>query len=192
MADLDDTTSSDTTSDTELLETGDVSPALPAGEETQALPEGYEILVDSPETLDQETHAAEEFGETLVAVQNMVLRYSHQLDELNEKMKHIRESLSNLMDNDNELQELEQKAKTLTTDVKQRKQRVKESPEAVQLQMKANEYKEEKSEIMQTLSNHLLRYFQMTGSRVIEDQDGTEREFSISARMKGAKKGGEE
>ena len=158
----------------------DVSNTTPAQDD-------YEVLV-GPEGADPNALAqAEEFGETLLATQNLIQRYSHQFDTLKKQMSELRESLNNLFENDTELQEKEAQAKSLVTDVKQQKQKVKESPEAVQLQLKIKDLGEEKKEIEEALNNHLLRYYQLTGSQVIEQPDGSEREFSVSARLKGKK-----
>jgi hypothetical protein len=54
--------------------------------------------------------------------------------------------------------------------------------------MKMKEVQDEINEVKGTLNNHLVRYFQMTGSQVIEEPDGSEREFSLQARLKKAKK----
>lgn len=157
--------------------------------ETDDLPEvaDYTPLVGN-DGVGAQVQQAEQFGEELVSTQNIIHRYSIELDELNDKLKSVRESFKNLMDNDVELQEMEAKTKTATTDLRNKKQRVKESPEAVQLAMKTKEIQEEKKEIEETLRNHLLRYYQMTGSQVIEEPDGSEREISINARLKGKKR----
>ena len=131
---------------------------------------------------------AEECGETLSATQNLRERYSQQYDTIKKQMSELREQLNNIFENDTELQEKEAQAKTLTTGLKQHRQKIKESPESVQLQLKIKEFGEEKKEIEEALNNHLLRYYQITGSQVIEQPDGTEREFSVSARLKAKKR----
>lgn len=163
---------------------------LPASDD-QALPapaEDYAVLVGPEGATEQAVAQAEEFGETLIATQNLIERYSQQYDTIKKQMSELREQLNNIFENDSELQEKEAQAKTLTTDVKQHRQKVKESPESVQLQLKIKEIGEEKKEIEEALNNHLLRYYQITGSQVIEQPDGTEREFSVSARLKGKKR----
>lgn len=166
----------------------DETVALPAPDEDQDLPAGYEVVASAPGALQSQVESAEEFGDELISVQAVIRRYSEQQDKLNGEIKEIRESLRNMFSNDEELQKMEAQQKAASTDVKQKKQRIKESPEAVQLQMKMKERLEEMGEIQQSLSNHLLRYFQMTGSQVIEEPDGGEREFSVKARLKGKKR----
>lgn len=169
------------------LQAGDTL-ELPAAVEA-ALPDSTaEVAALSAGEMAAQTEQAEEFGEMLMSIQNIVERYGNQLDELNKKIHDLKESLANLFVNNEELQQAEEQQKTIQTDVKAKRQRIKESPEAVQFQMKMKEFQEEANEIKQTISNHLIRYYQMTGSQVIETSSGEEREFSVSARLKGKKK----
>ncbi|MCD8484547.1 hypothetical protein LRY65_05680 [Candidatus Woesebacteria bacterium] len=173
--------------DTQELEAGEAVESLEAGDDTDALPDGYEIVATDEATVEDNVEQAEQFGEALTSLQNIIQRYSDQYDQVNSRYKDLREMMKNMFDNDAELQELSEQAKTAQQDAKMRKQRIKESPESVELQMKMKETKEEINEIQETLNNHLLRYYQMTGSQVIEEPDGTEREFKISARLKSKK-----
>ncbi len=167
------------------LEAGEAVDQLPAGEEMPALPEGYEVVVGN--TSANLVEDAQQFGEELTSLRNLIQRYAQQMDDMKAQIKEVSDSLRNMFDNDTELQQLEEQAKTMTTDVKNKRQRVKESPEAVQLQMKIKEFKEEQKEISDTLNNYLLRYYQMTGSTVIEDDSGDEREIRINAKLSGKK-----
>ena len=177
-------------------------PTLEAGDDTLALPEDtsqeneeseendggdYAVLVGDSEESQSQVAQAEEFGEELTAIKNLVNRYAEQMEGIRNEIKVQRESLTNLMDNDEELSQLEEQAKTVTQDVKAKKQRVKESPEAMQIQMKLKELQEEVKEVQEALNNYLLRYYDMTRSKVIEDDEGNERTISISARLRGKK-----
>jgi len=180
------------------------TPALEAGDDELALPEessvsdadtddddepadDYAVLVSDPGPEIPPGADPEKFGEELIAVKNLVQRYAQQMDELKNEIKVQRESMTNLMDNDEELSQLEEQAKTVTQDVKAKKNRLKESPEAVQVQMKVKELQEEVKEIQEALNNYLLRYYDMTGSKIIEDDEGRERSINISARLSGKK-----
>lgn len=174
------------------------TPALEAGDDELALPEesmssedeaadDYAVLVTDPGPEIPPGADPEKFGEELMAVKNLVQRYAQQMDEIKNEIKVQRESMTNLMDNDEELSQLEEQAKTVTQDVKAKKNRLKESPEAVQLQMKVKELQEEVKEIQEALNNYLLRYYEMTGSKIIEDDEGRERSINISARLSGKK-----
>jgi len=179
----------------EELEAGDTVESLEAGDDTASiesaegtfLPAGYEVMVSDAAQVDAEVSQAEEFGETLNSLQNIIQRYSEQQDQVSSKLRDLREMMKSLFDNDAELQELSEQAKAAQQDSKARKQRIKETPESVELQMKMKELKEEQGEIQDTLNNHLLRYYQLTGSQVIEEPDGSEREFKIQARLKAKK-----
>jgi ABC-type phosphate transport system auxiliary subunit len=179
------TTSLQPGDDEKRLNAGQEPDALASGEDNNALPAGYEVLVSDGD--EEQVEKAEEFGEELTSIRNLIQRYADQADTVRDQVKEVRDSLKNIFDNDTELQELEEQAKQMTTDVKSKRQRLKESPEAVQLQMKAKEMKEELGEIEDTLKNYLLRYYQMTGSTVIEDDSGDEREIRINAKLSSKK-----
>jgi chromosome segregation ATPase len=163
------------------LPAGEEQTALPAGEDAPSLPPGYEVVLGDDPT--DQVENAEQFGEELTSLRNLIQRYAQQMDQVGSEIKELNDSLRNLFDNDTELQQLEEQAKTVNQDTKTKKQRIKESPEAVQLQMKVKEFKEEQHELEETLKNYLLRYYQMTGSTVIEDDSGDEREIKINARL---------
>jgi KaiC/GvpD/RAD55 family RecA-like ATPase len=105
------------------------------------------------------------------------------MEKLSAEVKEHNDSLKNLMSNDQELSQLEEQAKAITTDLRAKQQRIKESPESVQIQVKVKELKEELSELKAALNNYLLRYYQMTGSTVIEDDTGDEREIVFQAKL---------
>jgi len=168
-------------SETAALPEAEAEAVLPAGDNNPNLPSGYEVLVG--EANADQVENAEQFGEELTSLRNLIQRYADQADQVKSQVSEVRDSLKNMFANDTELQQLEDQTKQMTTDVKAKRQRIKESPEAVQLQMKTKELKEELGEIEDTLKNYLLRYYQMTGSTVIEDEAGDEREIRINAKL---------
>lgn len=169
--------------DDKQLQSGDQTDQLESGDDTTALPDGYEVMVANESAVEEQLEQSEKVGQELTSIRNIIQRYAGQLDGLKDEMKEHKQSLRNMFDNDNELQELEDQAKNVKTDLKQKKQRIKESPEAVQLQMKVKELNEEKKEVQEALNNYLLQYYQLTGSKVIEDDSGAEREIRINARI---------
>lgn len=154
-------------------------------ESTQDLPDGYEVMVgdDQEDQTATQVQSAEEMGENLTALRNLIARYADQLDQAKDVLKELRQSQKNLLENDLELSELEQKANTINTDVRAKKKAIQQSPESVQIQMKIKEQREEQNEIQETLNNYLLQYYQLTGSKVIEDDNGAEREIKINAKI---------
>lgn len=139
----------------------------------------------TPEEIAAQAEAADKLGETLISLQALIERHSARLEELQNEMRELGEQQRNLVENDTQLSELSEAAEEVNNKVKARQTALKQSPEMVQLTLKRKELKEEVVEMQQTISNHLVRYYQMTGSQVIETSDGQEREFAISARLKG-------
>lgn len=122
------------------------------------------------------------------AVKGLIQRMSVQLDELKEKQKDLRERLKNIQDNDAQLGELEIQAKEAATAFKKRKKDLMDSLEAREVKAKLTEANEEAKEIKESLTHHLLNYYQITGTQSFETPAGGEREFSFAAKIKPAKK----
>jgi hypothetical protein len=68
--------------------------------------------------------------------------------------------------------------------LKERKLSLDNSPEVRQLKLKLSEMKEEVKEIEETLNNHLINLFQLTGSSSFDTSDGDQREFVVRAKVK--------
>jgi len=121
--------------------------------------------------------------ETFIAVKGLIQRLSMNLDELNTKQKDLRQSLTNIADNDLALAEMEEQAKDAQLAYKKRKKDLMESTEAKEIRGKLKELNEEKRDLQDSLTNHLLNYFQMTGTQSFETPSGGEREFKLNARL---------
>jgi len=121
--------------------------------------------------------------ETFIAVKGLIQRLSLDLDELNTKQKDLRQSLTNIADNDLALAEMEEQAKDAQLAYKKRKKDLMESTEAKEIRGKLKELNEEKRDLQDSLTSHLLNYFQMTGTQSFETPSGGEREFKLNARL---------
>ena len=74
-------------------------------------------------------------------------------------------------------------AKEAAEAFKKRKQELKDSVEAKEATAKAKEVREEIKDIEESLTNHLLNYYQITGTKSFPTPDGEEREFRLNARI---------
>ncbi|MBW7956126.1 hypothetical protein H3C66_05385 [Patescibacteria group bacterium] len=155
------------------LPAGDDQPALAAGD-TKALP------------ADPATQ--QKVAETLQSLQNVIERNVSELDRLKEQMRSYRESLKNIMDNDETLSVAEDQAAAVTQKVKERKSQLQASPEVNQLKANIAEINERKKEIEEALNTHLLNLYQFTGAKTFDTSTGETREFSIRASVKGNSK----
>lgn len=135
-----------------------------------------------------ETQASDKLAETLSHLQNILERYAMELETIGTEMKAKRESLKSIFENDQELSKAEEEAKTYSTQAKERKGKLQSSPEAVGLKNQLTELSEQKKEIEETISNHLLNYYAITNSKSFDTSDGDQWEFDIKARVKSRKK----
>lgn len=122
------------------------------------------------------------------AVKGIIQRLAVQLDELKERQKDYKQRIKNLLENDLELSQLEEQAKNASDGMKKRKQQLMNSLEAKEAKAKAKEIAEEMADIQDSLTNHLLNYFQITGTQSFDTISGGEREFKLTAKLMPPKK----
>lgn len=154
-------------------------------------------MLDSSDTLAQEALAASsekaeldasnKIAETLNALQGVIERNAHELQDVEKNLREKREMLKNMLDNDTDISEAEVKAKTLIDEVKQKKAKRANDPGAVSLKLQIAEIAQNKKEIEEALSDHLVNYHQLTGSTSFDTSDGDQWEFNIKARVKAKK-----
>ncbi len=173
-------------SDTSTSNTNTSTPAL-AASDTPQLQSSQDLALDALSSVDaggDEVAASDEVAESLQFLQNIIERNAQQLENLAQELKERREMLSNLFENDSELSEAQEQADQITQQVKARKSSLRESAEAQVLKTQIGELNEQKKEIEETLSNHLINYYQMTNSTSFDTSDGDQWEFKIKARVK--------
>lgn len=141
-------------------------------------------IVDQALTEQKDKKNSDNLAETLEALQNVIENNAKMLVELNKNMKEHRDMLKNIFDNDSELQELEKQAKESTTKLKEKKARLNQETEVVNKKLEINELREQKKEIEETLSSHLLNYFQLTNSKSFDTSNGDQWDFDIKAKVK--------
>lgn len=122
------------------------------------------------------------------ALKSIIQNLSVKLDELREKQKEYRQISKNILDNDSQLSAYEEQAKEAQLQFKKRKKELMESVEAKEAAAKAKEVGEEMRDIQDSLTNHLLNYYQITGVRSFDTPSGDEREFVFNARLKPPKR----
>lgn len=135
-------------------------------------------------TGDDEISASNEVAETLSYLQNIIERNATELMKVKEELKLKRESLKSVFENDAQLGEAETQLDQYTAQVKERKAQIVASPQAVSLKNQVGELNQQKKEIEETLSNHLLNYYALTNSTSFDTSDGDQWEFNIRAAVK--------
>ena len=126
---------------------------------------------------------ATQTGQSYEAVKGVIQNLSIKLDELKDKKKEYQQRIKNLLDNDAQLSAYEETAKEAAEAFKKRKQELRDSVEGKEAAAKVKEVGEEIKDIEESLTNHLLNYFQITGTKSFPTPDGEEREFRLKARL---------
>lgn len=161
------------------------SPVIsPTDVEEQEVSVTVEETVSASADVDPEVAESNAVADALNSLQTLIERNANELDRLQTEMKQMRESLKNIFENDAILAEAEDVAKQASQQLKERKQQVDNNPEVRQLKLKMSDLKEEMKEIEETLNNHLINLFQMTGSSSFDTSDGDQREFVLRAKVK--------
>ena len=116
------------------LPAGDDQAALDSGDDTPALPSNLS------------TGSQNKVAETLLSLQNVIERNVSELDRLKEQMKSYRESMKNIMDNDETLSDAQDQVTAISQKVKERKAQLQSSQEVNQLKANIAEISERKKE----------------------------------------------
>ncbi len=170
--------------DNQKLLTGDDLAARALADSAQeSLPAG-----DDVSTLPVSSGAKQKVGETLTALQNVIERNATELDRIKEQLSSYKDSLRNIMDNDETLSAAQEKVTAVTQKVKERKAELHSTLEANQLKANITETTARKNEVEEALNNHLLNLYQLTGAKTFDTSTGETREFEIRASIKTSKK----
>lgn len=145
-----------------------------------------EQALDATSSKD-EVAQSEKIAETLNALQGVIERNARELGQLNKQLKEKREMLKNMVDNDVEVSAAAEKVKLIQNELKEKKAKISTDPAQVALKLEVAELANNKREIEETLSSHLVNYHQLTGSTSFDTSDGDQWEFKISARVKATK-----
>ena len=125
-----------------------------------------------------------ETTEALDATQNLIIRLTQQLEDLEKQQHNIKEMLKGLFDNDEPLQKAQQEAETQMKTAKSRKTEISQSQQALDLKSKMTDISEDLKLIQESLNTHLLNYYQLTGSQTVDFPGGEERQMVIKAKLK--------
>lgn len=137
---------------------------------------------------NDEVKASDDLAQSLNYLQNVIERNATELERIEHEMKEKRESLQSVMENDTELATAEEEAEKASIKLKERRSTMQNDPQVATLRVQLKEMQEQKKEVEETLSNHLINYFQITQSTSFDTSDGDQWDFSVKARVKSRKK----
>ncbi len=138
--------------------------------------------------METEIVQSDKLAETLTTLQSLLERYATDLEEIKNDIKTKRDSLRSVFDNDSELCNELEEVKKVQNRVKTRKSVVVASPVVQQLKVTITELNDRKKEIEETISTHLLSYYNLTNSKSFDTSDGDQWEFNIRGKVKSRKK----
>jgi chromosome segregation ATPase len=137
--------------------------------------------------LDDELAASDELATTINSLQNVIERNAENLQKIADELKHKRESMKNVFENDTTLAEAQEQAALYNNQLKERKAKLQTDPQVTSLKVQIGELNEQKKEIEEALSNHLVQYYQLTNSKSFDTSDGDQWEFDVRAKVKARK-----
>jgi chromosome segregation ATPase len=146
-------------------------------------------LGQNPSPVLDETAASDELATTLTSLQNVIERNALELQRILEELKHKREQLKSVFENDTTLAEAEVQALAQVQQVKELKAKLQSHPQVTSLKVTIGELSQQKKEVEEALSNHLVNYHQITGSKSFDTSEGDQWEFDIRAKVKTRKAG---
>lgn len=123
-------------------------------------------------------------SEALDATQGLIARLSSQMDEVGSQLKAHREMLKNIFENDDQMSQAKTVADEAKKTLKDRQSQLNESQEVKELKAKITDLNEDFKTIKDSLNNHLINYFQATGTTMVDMPGGEEREFTLTAKLK--------
>jgi len=160
---------------------------IPSGDDLAAHALGQISPAIEAETIEDETAQSDQVALALSSLQNVIERNANELQRLSDELKEKREMMKNVFENDTELATAEEQVSLIATQVKERKAKLQADPQVTTLKVQVGELNQQKKEIEETLSNHLVNYYQMTHSTSFDTSDGDQWEFKISAKVKSRK-----
>ncbi len=131
---------------------------------------------------DQTSNTTPGKGESLVALESIILTKLALIDREEDELKKIRNSLQNIFDNDPEYQEAATKAKEAAKIKTGIKQKILARPEAASINRDLHERKERLLETKDELSNQLKNYAEQSGTNELEDESGQVHEIVYVAK----------
>lgn len=154
-----------------------------------------ELLADGSDSSDgiasseivsekDEMAASDELASTLSSLQNVIEKNAQQLEKIQEELKHKRESMKNIFENDTLLAEAQEQQALYSNQLKERKAKLQADPQVTSLKIQVGELNEQKKEVEEALSNHLVNYYQLTNSKSFDTSDGDQWDFVVRAKVK--------
>ena len=136
---------------------------------------------------DDEIKQSNELAETLNSLNNLIEKHARELTRIEGELKEKRQSLKSVFDNDVQLAEAIEEVEKHNQAMKERKVQLQNDPQSTSLKIDVAELNQQKKELEETLSNHLVNYHALTNSTSFDTSDGDQWDFVIKAKIKAKK-----
>lgn len=136
---------------------------------------------------EDEVEKSNELAETLNSLQNLIEKHARELTRLDGELKEKRQSLKSVFENDVQLTEAMEEVDKHTQVMKERRTQLQNDPQSTSLKIDIAELNQQKKELEETLSNHLVNYHALTNSTSFDTSDGDQWDFVIKAKIKAKK-----
>jgi len=136
---------------------------------------------------DNELAESNQLADTLNSLQNLIEKHARELTRIETELKEKRQSLKNVFDNDVQLTEAREEVEKHTQAMKERRVQLQNDPQSTSLKIDVADLNQQKKELEETLSNHLVNYHALTNSTSFDTSDGDQWDFSIKAKIKAKK-----
>lgn len=141
----------------------------------------------SQQSETDELAESNQLADTLNSLQNLIEKHARELTRIEGELKEKRQSLKNIFDNDIQLTEAKEEVDRHTQAMKERRVQLQNDPQSTSLKIDVAELNQQKKELEETLSNHLVNYHALTNSTSFDTSDGDQWDFSIKAKIKAKK-----
>ena len=150
----------------------------------------YSMMADQNNlsTSNSDTPTNDKFDiRSFESTRNLIAKQLQLLEKIKQEIKQHRESMQAILDNDPQYGELENQTKEYQNKLKQRKLQLLESQNARKIKLKIAELSDERRDIEESLTAHLLDLYQATGVMEFEDQEGHLWTYQLKARISRSK-----
>lgn len=141
----------------------------------------------------QEAEVVETPAETtgvdeLASLEALISRKLEAIEELKGRAKVYQDQLKSVVDNDVQMNEVEEKAQEAVKAIKERQAQLRDLPQIKTLKIQMKETSDEIKDIQETLNEHLVSLYKLTGTQEFQTLAGETRSFKLMARILPRKK----
>lgn len=159
-----------------------VKKALTVSDETSD-----EVVAQSkttPLSEEEEIKRSDELADTLISLQNLIERHALELTKIDAELREKREAMKNVFENDAALSDKKEEIEQYNQQYKERKSQLQNNPQVISLKVDVADLNEQKKDLEETLSSHLINYHSLTNSTSFDTSEGDQWEFVIKAKIK--------